>query len=203
MTLQHMELIAWKGVLKTAFYENKEADKVKSEYAILKERLVDLLYNRESSSAHIFKQFEDILYKTHTCTEKCDSSVSSKCQHFMKILEPRKIISMKVLHLLLKFLQLYNDIGGVLHLFLRCASKTHAESVAESMGNCIDIYSDKKRGLDITTVGQETYIKWNGPPVYHAEEIGKEALDIHFNGRSNWKFVSKSGRTESIFVSRL
>ena len=42
-------------------------------------------------------------------------------------------------------------------LFLRCAAKTHAESVAESMGNYVDSYSDKKRGLDIDAIGNESH----------------------------------------------
>ena len=110
---------------------------------------------------------------------------------------------MKVLHLLLKFPELYEDISGVLHLFLRCASKTHAESVAESMGNYLDMYSEKKRGLDITAVGEESYIHWNGPPVHRANLLGKASLDKKFEGRSSWRFVSKTGRHESQVVSRL
>ena len=121
----------------------------------------------------------------------------------MKILEPRSIISMKVLHLLLKFPELYENISGILHLFLRCASKTHAESVAESMGNYVDSYSDKKRGLDIDAVGNESYIHWNGPPVHHAEQLGKSSLDKKFGGRSKWRFVTKMNKTESVVVSRL
>ena len=110
---------------------------------------------------------------------------------------------MKVLHLLLKFPELYQDISGILHLFLRCASKTHAESVAESMGNYIDSYSDKKRGLDINAIGGECYIKWNGPPVHLAEEIGKSVLDKTFAGRSTWRFVDKTDKHESKVVSKM
>ena len=55
------------------------------------------------------------------------------------------------------------DSLGVIYLFLRCATKTHAEGGAESMGNYVDIYSDKKRGLDIKVVGDESYIQRNGP----------------------------------------
>ena len=144
-----------------------------------------------------------MIYKTHTCSDECNASTQAKCENYMKILEPRSIIPMKILHMILKFQELYKDIAGVLHLFLRCASKTHAESVAESMGNYVDSYSDKTRGLDIVAVGQESYIHWNGPPLHLAEQIGKAALDKHFSGRSSWRFVSKSGRPESVIISRL
>ena len=82
---------------------------------------------------------------------------------------------------------------------MRVASKTHAES----MGNYVDFYSDKKRGLDITAVGDESYIHWNGPPVHLAGALGQAALDKKFGGRSNWRFVTKKGKSESLVVSRL
>ena len=84
-----------------------------------------------------------------------------------------------------KFPELYEGLDSVLRLFLRCASKTHAEGVAESMGNYVDFYSDKKRGLDITTVGEESYIHWNGPGVHMADALGQAALDKKFGGRIN------------------
>ena len=121
----------------------------------------------------------------------------------MKILEPRSIKSMKVLHLLLKFPELYEDISEVLHLFLRCASKTHAEAVAESMGNYVESYSDKKRGLDIKAIGDESYIHWNGPPVHLAGPLDKSSLDKKFGVRSNWRFVTKKGKMESLVVRKL
>ena len=52
--------------------------------------------------------------------------------------ELRSIITMKVLHLLLKIPEFYEGIPGVLHLFLRCSTKTDAAAVAESMGNYVD-----------------------------------------------------------------
>ena len=121
----------------------------------------------------------------------------------MKILEPKTLISMKVLHLFLKFSELSNGIPGLLHLFLRCATKTHAEGVAESMGNYVDFYSDKKRGLDIMAVGEESLIHWNDPPLHLAASLGKAALDKKFGGRTNWRFVTKKCKSESLVVTRL
>ena len=45
---------------------------------------------------------------------------------------------------------------------LRCLLKTHAETVAESMGNLVDMYCEKRKGLGIEDVGKETFINWNG-----------------------------------------
>ena len=190
-------------VLKTASYTNEETTQVKYEYSLLKKRLFDLLFNKDSPNVHFLNQYEHMIYKIYICSYKCNVHVYKKCTNYMKILEPRSIISMRVLHLLLKFPELYEDISGVLHLFLRCASKTHAEAMAESMGNYVDSYSDKKRGLDIKAIGDESYIHWNGPPVHFARPLGEASLDKKFGGRSNWRFVTKKGKEESVVVTRL
>ena len=190
-------------VLKEACYKSKEAEEVKHEYSIMKHRLFDLLFNNESPNSHFLKQYKHIIYKIHACSEICNVFVHKKCPNYMKTLEPMSIISMKVLHLLLKFPELYEGISGVLHLFLRCAAKTHAEGVAESMGNYIDMYSEKKRGLDIQAIGDESYIHWNGPPVHLATSLGESALDKKFGGRPNWRFVTKKCKSESLVVSKL
>ena len=60
----------------------------------------------------------------------------------------------------------------------RCVVKTHAEGVVESMGNYVEIHSDKRRGrMDI---GKEALIHWNGPPLARANRLGEAALDRIF-----------------------
>ena len=62
--------------------------------------------------------------------------------------------------------------------------KTHAEGVVESMGNLVEIHGDKRRGnMDISDIGKEALIDWNGPPLAKADRLGKEALDRHFGKR--------------------
>ena len=190
-------------VLTHASYPSDEADQMKLEYKLFRARLFDLLFNETSNNKHLLDQFEHLLYKTHSCSDTCESHVCKKCPDYMKVLEPRTLISMKTLHLFLKFPELYNGIAGFLHLFLRCSTKTHAEGVAESMGNYVDFYSDKKRGLDIKAVGDEALIHWNGPPVHLADGLGKAALDRRFGGRRGWRFITKKGKAESLVVSRL
>ena len=191
------------NVLKQANYTEEEAENVRSEYLEFKERLFDLLLNKDSPNEHFLSQFQHIIYITHTCSEKCQVHVYKKCPDYMKVLEPRILISMKVLHLFLKFPELYNNISNLLHLLLRCSTKTHAMGVAESMGNYVDFFSNKKRGLDIRVVGEESLVKWNGPPVHLADALGKAALDRKFGGRKNWRFVIKKAKCESLVVSRL
>ena len=59
-----------------------------------------------------------------------------------------------------------------LHLLLRCVLKKHAETVAESMGNLMDMHCEKRCGLGVENVVKETFIDWNGPRVHIADNIG-------------------------------
>ena len=101
----------------------------------------------------------------------------------MKIISPRKFISAKFLHLFTKFEDLFTGIGNFQHLFLRCSVKTHPEAVAESMGIYVDFHSNKKRGLDIVTVGSESRSHWNGPLLHKSNGMIEFALDRHFGGK--------------------
>ena len=90
-----------------------------------------------------------------------------------------------------------------LHLFLSVATKTHAEGVAESMDNIIDIHAEKKRGLGISDVGMEAFIQWNGPPLSKVNTLLEAALDKRFKGRNSWRFVTKENKIFSKVVSKL
>ena len=141
--------------------------------------------------------------KPTKCSEVCKVYVYKKCPKYLQVKVPKVPISMKLLHLFLKFPTSYSDIPDFLRLFMRCSAKTHAEGVAESIGNYVDFYSDKKRGLDIRAVGDESYIHWNGPPVHLAGALGQAALDRKFGGRNSWRFVTRNCKSESKVVSRL
>ena len=136
------------------------------------------------------------------CTSDC-LLIDEKCPSINKPQSPLKIINMKLLHMFLRDQELSAGIEQFLSLFLQCAVKTHAEGVAESMGSYVDIHSEKRRGLDVAVVGEESYIHWNGPPVHQADGIGVACLDSYFAGRSHWKFVTKKYKSESAVVSRL
>ena len=116
---------------------------------------------------------------------------------------PLKIINMKVLHLFLKEAALYSGVEQFLSIFIQCAVKTHAEGVAESMGNYVDIHAEKRRGLDVSVAGQEAYINCNAPPVHLADSLGESSLDSSFAWHSNWRFVTKKNKIESVTVCRM
>ena len=85
---------------------------------------------------------------------------------------------------------------------LRCLLKTHAETVAESMGSLIAIHSEKRRGLGIEDVGKETFINWNGPPIHMADSLGVKTLNRVFKGKK-WHFVTRASNLDSEVIKRL
>ena len=67
------------------------------------------------------------------------------------------------------------------NILFRCLVKTHAEGVVESMGNYVELHADTRRGrMDISDIGKEAMIHWNGPPIAMADTLGEAALDRHF-----------------------
>ena len=130
-------------------------ESIKSHYIIFKQRVLDLF----SGSVDNFDQFHTenrhLLWETHEWSEECNIVRQALFQLYQKLQELAEIRTMKVLPLFLKIPEFYQDIQDILHLCISVATKIHAEGVAESMGNFIDI----------SDVGREAFINWNGPPV--------------------------------------
>ena len=98
-----------------------------------------------------------LIFTKHVCNEKCGQNCS-------KLDDPN---FMKIIHLFLKEPELYTGIKNFLHLFMNCIVKTHAESVAESMGSIIERHCDSRRGsMGLEDVGKEAFVSWNGPPIH-------------------------------------
>ena len=68
-------------------------------------------------------------------------------------------------------------------LFSRCLVKTHAEGVVESMGNYVELHSDKRRGQ------MEALIHWNGPPLARADwqSIWPKQMELYYHGQQGWQ----------------
>jgi hypothetical protein len=64
----------------------------------------------------------------------------------------------------------------------------------------------KRKGrFDISDVGVEAFINWNGSPVPVANSFAllEVSLDKRFKGRGHWRFVTKENKLQSKIVSRL
>ena len=188
-----------KKVMGFAKVNDEQQRNIIAQYSIFKQRLLEITsdHNQNCPENNIY------LYKAHHCSKLCTSSRPQLCKDFQSIELPKKLITAKFLHMFLKYSSLYSGIEDLLHLFLRCALKTHVESVAESMGSIIDLHSDKRRGIDVRVVGEESMIHWNGPPINRANDLLESALDRHFGGRRNWHFITRQNKPESTVISRL
>ena len=175
--------ISLQNVMNAARIPREQQTMIMLEYQVFKERFIEVVEG--SCSNALISYNETYLFQVHECTMACGVTARqyTRCKDYMKIVSPRKLITAKFLHLLTNFEDLFIGIENFLHFFLRCSVKTHAEAVAESMGNYIDCHSKRKRGLDIATVVSESRIHWNGPPLHKANALIESALDRHFGGK--------------------
>ena len=190
-----------KIILSKAKYSENESATIHSEYRIFKKRLHELNLIDKSES-ELIQRNEHILYKVHECTDECTAKYNKTCKEKNKLIFPKEPIPIKFLQLFLKYEELYSGIECFLHLMLRCLLKTHAETVAESMGNLVAMHCDKRRGLGIEDVGKETFINWNGPPVHMADSLGVKTLNRLFKGKK-WHFVTRTSNLDSEVIKRL
>ena len=101
---------------------------------------------------------------------------------------------MKLLHGVCHFEKYYCDKKEFLALALKIAVKTPNEAVVESIGSILNLHSAPNRNCNQKTYHNELMIDWNGPPVSKADNIIKEALDLHFSGRKKWHFKVTSSK---------
>ena len=120
-------------ICEIAQYTSVEIDRVVVEY----EKFKEIFRNLHTNENQYTKLFEFLLYKHHECK---DQRCNDNCHLEDQLEIPKKPIPMKFLHLILREKELYQGIERFLHFFLRCSLKTHAEGVAESMGNVLDMH---------------------------------------------------------------
>ena len=157
---------------------------------------------KSKSESDLIRIHEHHLFTVHECNKECTAKTKKTCKEKDKVVFPRMPIPIKFLHLFYKKEELHSDIHHFLHFMLRCLVKNHAETVVESMGNLVDMHSEKRRGLGIEDVGRETFIDWNGPPVHLCENLGTKTLDRIFKG-SKWHFITVANKSDSEVTNRL
>ena len=122
----------------------EDQDSLQSQYLVFKKRALDLLRLDGGDYGQLHDENKHILWKTHKCTSECNVRRHAQCQNYQKLSEPRQVRTMKVLHLFLKTPELYEGLVNIIDLYVSVATKTHAEGVAESVGNFVDIHGEKK-----------------------------------------------------------
>lgn len=102
--------------------------------------------------------------------------------------------------------KLHDGLHDILYLLNHCMLKTISEAVVESMGCCVDVHANGKRGLDAKKYSMEAVIDRNGPPLAKADSLIEDALDSYFEehngkqGRGKWHF--KHSRLNAKFVAK-
>ena len=162
-----------KIILNTAKYNDDHQAKILEQYEMFKLKVKDIL-EKGNENNEVLKRFEHLLFQTHACSTECDK----KCPDKGKIVEPRVLIPMKLLHLFLKEPALYQGLKEFFHLYLRCLLKTHAQGVAESMG------STERKG------GRECILKiWEERPSFVG--TGPQCTKLTGWERKHWTDISK------------
>ena len=189
-------------LLMIAKYDDEDIRQIKQEFKEFKERLCTL-HTATREESDLLRRYEHLIYNIHDCSQRyCQTTQRKKCKESGNLLIPKIPKPIKFLHIFMKEMTLYQGVERFLHFLLRCSVKTHAEGVAESMGNYIEMHSEKRRGLDIEDVGVETFIHWNGPPVSHANTLLTKALNRHFRG-DKWNFITRKNKLYSTVTERL
>ena len=186
-----------KALCKAGKVDNAKIEGVIEQYNSFKDKLINVV--KCDGKDEVVKRFETFLFETHSCSKNCQKGCSDKD----KVILPRIPVMFKIVHLFFKEPSLYLGLEDFLSLFLRCIVKTHAEGCAESMGNLVDMHSDKRRGrMDIESTGREAAIHWNCPPLAKADGLGHRALDRLF-GHGKWNFVTNFNQADSTVTKRL
>ena len=184
-----------KKLVKAARIET--VDNVLKQYDVFKDRFKEVVKSNDEND--VVKRFESLLFQVHSCSSDC----ARKCSQKDQPLNPRVPNLFKILHLFFKEPSLYEGLEDFLSFLLRCIVKTHAEGCAESMGNIVEMHSDKRRGnMELLDAGKEAAIHWNCPPLSKADGLGTRALNKHF-GAGRWNFITHFDRSDSTVTKRL
>ena len=88
--------------------------------------------------------------------------------------------SMKLLYGVCHFNKYNLDKKEFLALALKISVKTLNENIVGSIGSMLNLQSQHNRPCNQITYHNELMIDWNGPPITKADNIIKQAHDLHF-----------------------
>ena len=112
-------------VLEDSMEEENDKKAIREQYVEFKKRTIMLLSDSSCSYAHLHTENQHLLWETHKCTDGCNVRRQVQCADYQKVLEPKEVRTMKVLHLFLKSETFYEGLPNFLHLFLCCYQDTH------------------------------------------------------------------------------
>ena len=98
---------------------------------------------------------------------------------------------------------LYEGIELVMRATYEASLKVSIESVAESVISVYNLHNNKFRKISEDTANDELFVAFNGPEIGEADEVLRQALNLHFGQtRGGWNFATKMFRTSGVVVEK-
>ena len=109
-----------------------------------------------------------------------------------KISKQKYYTNLEFLGIFLQDPEFFTGNEEFLNAYLTLALQSHNEAIVESMGSKIQYHARPERNLSRTTLNNEIFVAWQGPPVTACTTLVENALDLRFGTRSAWHFVTSS-----------
>ena len=174
----------------------------------LKTRLQPIIYALEK------KTFVDSCYNTARsvkCVER--SEIKNQFYKFTKRLEKitqhksyeqlEKTDSKELIQTFGSSPSLYEGIELVMRATYEASVKLSVESVAESVISVYNLHNNQLRKLNEDTANDELFVAYNGPEIGEADEVLRQALNLHFSKtRGGWNFSTQLFKTAGVVVEK-
>ena len=98
---------------------------------------------------------------------------------------------------------LYEGIELVMRATYEASVKLSVESVAESVISVYNLHNNQLRKLNEDTANDELFVAYNGPEIGEADEVLRQALNLHFSKtRGGWNFSTQLFKTAGVVVEK-
>ena len=165
-------------------------------YALEKKTFVDSCYNTARSVKCVERsEIENQFYKF---TKRLEKITQHKSYEQLK-----KTDSKELIQTFGSSPSLYEGIELVMRATYEASVKLSVESVAESVISVYNLHNNQLRKLNEDTANDELFVAYNGPEIGEADEVLRQALNLHFSKtRGGWNFSTQLFKTAGVVVEK-
>ena len=165
-------------------------------YALEKKTFVDSCYNTARSVKCVERsEIENQFYKFTKRLEKITQHKSYE--------QLEKTDSKELIQTFGSSPSLYEGIELVMRATYEASVKLSVESVAESVISVYNLHNNQLRKLNEDTANDELFVAYNGPEIGEADEVLRQALNLHFSKtRGGWNFSTQLFKTAGVVVEK-
>ena len=150
-------------------------------YALEKKTFVDSCYNTARSVKCVERsEIENQFYKFTKRLEKITQHKSYE--------QLEKTDSKELIQTFGSSPSLYEGIELVMRATYEASVKLSVESVAESVISVYNLHNNQLRKLNEDTANDELFVAYNGPEIGEADEVLRQALNLHFRKQEGVEF---------------